>query len=88
MQETETRPRHLDALGLNQGTSGNASVRMSENPADGFVLTPTSLAVEAEQLAKLYLTTLATGIRPVILDAAEIARVANRFRMFGYRSVE
>jgi L-fuculose-phosphate aldolase len=47
-----------------------------------------SLTVEAEQLAKLYLTTLATGIPPVILDDAEIANVADRFRAYGYRPVE
>src|SRR5688500_2763770 len=35
--------RQLGALGLNQGTSGNVSVRVSEDPADGFLLTPTSL---------------------------------------------
>lgn len=33
----------LDALGLNQGTSGNVSVRCGANLADGFFLTPTSL---------------------------------------------
>ena len=33
----------LDVLGLNQGTSGNVSVRCGANPADGFFLTPTSL---------------------------------------------
>lgn len=205
--------RQLGALGLNQGTSGNLSVRVSENPADGFLLTPTSLdydrmepadlvhvapdgtctgprrpsselpfhlailrtrpdaraiihthslhatavsclrrnipalhylvalfggtdircadyatfgteelsasilralagrraallanhglivigdhlahalalTVEAEQLARLYLATLATGLPPVILDDAEIARVADRFRAYGYRPVE
>lgn len=47
-----------------------------------------SLTVEAEQLAKLYLTTLATGIAPAILDDAEIARVAERFRAYGYRPAE
>jgi L-fuculose-phosphate aldolase len=46
-----------------------------------------SLTVEAEQLARLYLTTLATGVAPVILDAAEIARVAEKFRQYGYRPV-
>jgi L-fuculose-phosphate aldolase len=46
-----------------------------------------SLTVEAEQLARLYLTTLATGVAPVILDREEIARVAERFREFGYRPV-
>ena len=205
--------RQLGALGLNQGTSGNISARVSDNPADGFLLTPTSLdyaamqpadlvqvaptgtctgarrpssellfhraiiasrpdaraiihthsthatavsclrhdlpaihylvalfggsdircaeyatfgtealssnilraltrrraallanhglvvigdnlahalalTVEAEQLAKLYLTTLATGVSPVILDDAEIANVSERFRAYGYRPVE
>ncbi len=47
-----------------------------------------SLAVEAEQLAKLYLATLATGLPPVILDVDEITRVAERFRAYGYRPVE
>jgi L-fuculose-phosphate aldolase len=46
-----------------------------------------SLAVEAEQLAKLYLATLSTGTPPVILDNAEIARVAEKFREYGYRPV-
>jgi L-fuculose-phosphate aldolase len=205
--------RQLGALGLNQGTSGNVSARVSENPADGFLLTPTSLdyesmqpadlvyiapdgtctgarrpsselpfhrailqarpdvhaivhthsthatavsclrhdlpaihylvalfggsnircaeyatfgtetlsanivralagrraallanhglivtgdnlahalslTIEAEQLAKLYLTTLATGVPPVILDDTEIANVSERFRAYGYRPVE
>lgn len=35
--------RQLGALGLNQGTSGNVSVRVSADPADGFLLTPTSM---------------------------------------------
>lgn len=47
-----------------------------------------SLTAEAEQLAKLYLTTLATGLPPAILDDAEIANVAERFRAYGYRPVE
>jgi L-fuculose-phosphate aldolase len=46
------------------------------------------LTVEAEQLARLYLTTLATGLPPVVLDDREIARVAERFRDYGYRPVE
>jgi L-fuculose-phosphate aldolase len=212
-QEIISTCRRLDALGLNQGTSGNISVRASHDPADGFLLTPTSLdydlmapadivhvapdgacsgarrpsselpfhlaimrarpdaraivhthsthatavsclrrgipavhylialfggadircaeyatfgteqlstnvvralagrraallanhglivvgdnlahalslTVEMEQLAKLYLATLAAGIRPVILDNAEIARVTERFRTYGYRPVE
>lgn len=47
-----------------------------------------ALTVEAEQLAKLYLATLATGVPPVVLDDAEIARVAEQFRAYGYRPVE
>jgi L-fuculose-phosphate aldolase len=47
-----------------------------------------ALTVEAEQLAKLYLATLATGRGPVILPNAEIKRVATRFRAYGYRPVE
>lgn len=43
-----------------------------------------ALTVEAEQLARLYLATLASGIPPVILDESEIARVAGRFRSLGY----
>src|SRR5215207_7850154 len=35
--------RQLGALGLNQGTSGNISARVSRDPADGFLLTPTSI---------------------------------------------
>lgn len=46
-----------------------------------------ALTVEAEQLARLYLATLATGTPPVLLDAAEIARVSERFRAYGYRPV-
>jgi len=205
--------RQLGALGLNQGTSGNISVRVSANPADGFLLTPTSLdyatmqpadlvhvapdgtcagrrrpsselpfhaaimrartdvraiihthsthatavsclrrgipalhylialfggtdircaeyatfgteelshnvvralsgrraallanhglivvgdtlahavalTAEAEQLAKLYLATLGTGTPAVILDDAEIANVADRFRAYGYGPIE
>jgi L-fuculose-phosphate aldolase len=46
-----------------------------------------SLTVEAEQLARLYLATLATGQPPAILSDAEIANVAARFRAYGYRPV-
>jgi L-fuculose-phosphate aldolase len=35
--------RQLEARGLNQGTSGNVSVRCGTDPAAGFFLTPTSL---------------------------------------------
>jgi L-fuculose-phosphate aldolase len=47
-----------------------------------------SLTVEAEQLAKLYLATLATGIPAVILGNEEIDTVARQFREYGYRPVE
>ena len=47
-----------------------------------------SLTVEADQLAKLYLAALATGTSPVLLDDAEIARVIDRLRAYGYRPVE
>lgn len=59
----------------------------------GFVVVGDSLAhalsltVEAEQLARLYLATLATGVAPAVLDATEMARVAERFREYGYRPV-
>lgn len=45
--------RELGALGLNQGTSGNVSVRVSEDPADGFLLTPTSLDYTQMQAADI-----------------------------------
>lgn len=35
--------RQLEARGLNQGTSGNVSVRCGSDPAAGFFLTPTNL---------------------------------------------
>jgi len=38
--------RQLEKLGLNQGTSGNVSVRCGADPAAGFFLTPTSLSYD------------------------------------------
>lgn len=38
--------RQLEARGLNQGTSGNVSVRCGSDPAAGFFLTPTNLAYD------------------------------------------
>ena len=35
--------RQLEALGLNQGTSGNVSLRCGDGAAAGFFLTPTNL---------------------------------------------
>ena len=82
-----------DELSTNivQALSGRRAVLLANH---GLVVVGDSLAhalalsVEAEQLAKLYLTTLATGIPPTVLDPAEIARVAERFRAYGYRPVE
>ncbi|WP_292884003.1 class II aldolase/adducin family protein [Nisaea sp.] len=33
----------MNEMGLNQGTSGNVSVRVSEDPKEGFFLTPSSI---------------------------------------------
>lgn len=45
-----------------------------------------ALTIEAEQLARLYLATLATGVAPAVLDAAEMKRVAKKFLDYGYGS--
>lgn len=34
---------NMNAMGLNQGTSGNVSVRCGEDPAEGFFMTPSSI---------------------------------------------
>ena len=39
----------LERRGLNQGTSGNVSVRLSADPADGFLITPTALPYDIMQ---------------------------------------
>lgn len=39
----------MNALGINQGTSGNASVRVSDNPEDGFFITPSAIPYEEIQ---------------------------------------
>lgn len=36
----------MNALGINQGTAGNASVRVSEDPASGFFITPSAIPYE------------------------------------------
>lgn len=36
----------MNALGINQGTSGNASVRVGEAPDDGFFITPSAIPYE------------------------------------------
>jgi L-fuculose-phosphate aldolase len=58
--------RELERRGLNQGTSGNVSVRVSTNPADGFLLTPTALAydvMEPADIVRLDLEGKPTGRR-------------------------
>ncbi len=42
-----------------------------------------AIAAEVENLAGEYLTLLAAGLEPVILDEAEMARVAQRFSGYG-----
>lgn len=41
--------RVLERRGLNQGTSGNVSVRLSPDPEDGFLITPTALSYDIMQ---------------------------------------
>jgi L-fuculose-phosphate aldolase len=38
--------QQLSTLGLNKGTSGNASVRLNKNGGDGFLITPSGMPVE------------------------------------------
>lgn len=38
--------RQLSSLGLNRGTSGNASIRVSNNGLAGFLITPSGMPVE------------------------------------------
>jgi L-fuculose-phosphate aldolase len=59
--------RELERRGLNQGTSGNVSVRLSADPADGFLLTPTALAydvMQPEDIVHMRLDGSHTGRRP------------------------
>ena len=56
----------LERRGLNQGTSGNVSVRLSANPDDGFLLTPTALpyaVMQPEDIVHLKMDGTATGVR-------------------------
>jgi L-fuculose-phosphate aldolase len=57
----------LERRGLNQGTSGNVSVRLSANPDDGFLITPTALSydvMQPEDIAHMRLDGSRTGRRP------------------------
>ncbi len=59
--------RELERRGLNQGTSGNVSVRLSANPDDGFLLTPTALAydvMQPEDIVHMRLDGSHSGPRP------------------------
>ena len=59
--------RELERRGLNQGTSGNVSVRLSANPDDGFLLTPTALAydvMQPEDIVHMRLDGSHSGLRP------------------------
>ncbi|HWA85634.1 MAG TPA: class II aldolase/adducin family protein [Opitutus sp.] len=65
-QEVIDTCRRLEALGVNQGTSGNVSVRCTADPAAGFFLTPTSLAYDEmvpEDLVHVSLDGVCTGLR-------------------------
>lgn len=50
--------RQLEARGLNQGTSGNVSVRCGADPAAGFFLTPTNLSYDRMVPEDIVLVTL------------------------------
>jgi L-fuculose-phosphate aldolase len=52
-QQIITTCRELERRGLNQGTSGNVSVRLSADPADGFLLTPTALSYDVMEPADI-----------------------------------
>ena len=43
----------LIETGLNKGTAGNASVRLKENGSDGFLVTPSGMAVEDMSAASM-----------------------------------
>ena len=43
----------LVETGLNKGTAGNASVRIKENGSDGFLITPSGMAVEDMSAASM-----------------------------------
>lgn len=45
-QHLITTVRQMAASGLNQGTAGNLSVRVAEEGAEGFLITPTGMAYE------------------------------------------
>ncbi len=65
-QQVITTCCRLNALGLNQGTSGNVSVRCGTDPADGFFLTPTSLPYDRmvpEDIVHVGLDGKCTGTR-------------------------
>lgn len=59
--------RDLERRGLNQGTSGNVSVRLSADPKDGFLITPTALPydiMQPEDMVHISFDGQHTGRRP------------------------
>jgi ribulose-5-phosphate 4-epimerase/fuculose-1-phosphate aldolase len=95
--ETEKRQsiidacRRMNALGINQGTSGNISLRHGE----GMLITPNSvscdlmtqralwLAAEVETLARQYHGCLQIG-KPPLLPGDEIERVRQKMAGYGH----
>jgi len=66
-QEIIDTCRQLEALGLNQGTAGNVSVRCARDPAAGFFVTPTSVPydrMEPEDIVHVGLDGRCTGRCP------------------------
>ena len=56
--------RQLEKLGLNQGTSGNVSVRCGPDASAGFFLTPTNLSydrMEPEDIVHVTMEGRCTG---------------------------
>lgn len=59
--------RDLERRGLNQGTAGNVSVRLSPDPEDGFLITPTALpydTMQPDDIVHMWLDGRHTGRRP------------------------
>ena len=56
--------RDLERRGLNQGTSGNVSVRLPQSTADGFLITPTAMPydiMKPEDMARMDLNGESSG---------------------------
>ena len=58
--------RDLERRGLNQGSSGNVSVRMAQGAEDGFLITPTAIpydVMQPEDMARMKLDGTSSGRR-------------------------